>query len=151
MRNFLFGNSVKIGEKLLQPSDISKVLSATKSFDSKHKVERLVNPDDRQNVDLATDFLLQLSKVDMKCFMEQGFRLSNVAEELNLFTLLFYITTYLYTISIAAHVLSILQRNLKAFLPISFVMICRQHSKISFTVQQSGRFIILICHCTHCK
>ena len=51
MRNFLIGNSVKIGEKLMQPSDISKVLSASKSFDSKHKVQRLLNPDDKQNVD----------------------------------------------------------------------------------------------------
>ena len=63
MRNFLIGNSVKIGEKLVQPSDISKVLSASKSFDSKHKVQRLLDPDDKQNVDLATDFLLQLSEI----------------------------------------------------------------------------------------
>ena len=49
MRNSLIGNSVKIGEKLVQPSDISKVLSASKSFDSKHKVQRLLNPDDKQN------------------------------------------------------------------------------------------------------
>ena len=104
MRNFLIGNSEKIGEKLVQPSDISKVLSASKSFDSKHKVQRLLNPDDKQNVDVATDFLLQLSKVDMKYFMEQGFRLSNVAEELYVcdrftFALLLYNSRYLYTIA----------------------------------------------------
>ena len=60
MRNYFVGSNCKFGDTLLYRKDISKILELSPEK-LKHAIKELVNPKDKQNVGIATEFLYTLS------------------------------------------------------------------------------------------
>ena len=131
LRKCISGDNLKIGttHTLLQ-SDVLKILSCTENS-TNHSNENLINPKDKQNVPLATILLSQFCNAveDIEKLKTAGFRVANVAVELHLFSYVIQgvLITYtkpnvtiqkqLETIAQAAHVLFVLQRTLRTFIP----------------------------------
>lgn len=131
IRNCFIGRNFKMGNTLLVPEDIKTLISSVPT--SKHGVEALINPADKQNVSLATDFLstfCEATKLSQKNTIQKlSFRLSGVADELiglgkvleGLLSLYAYpslsIEEQLQKISQAMHILLVLSRELGAFIP----------------------------------
>ena len=60
IRNCFLKASIKFGDLYLYNSDIHDVLRQSKHYTSLHTCDALMNPVDKHNVPLATDFVIQL-------------------------------------------------------------------------------------------
>ena len=130
LRNFLIKTFSVGNETVITKLDMKQILSCARNTSS-HSTQSMLNPDDKQNVALATQMLLHFceSVSNVENLKEINFRVSNAAVELHLFTfviegvLILYsaldasIEEQLQVISSAAHILLILQRTLDKFLP----------------------------------
>ena len=111
-------------------SDIAKVLTLVPN-NSQNSIEELCNPKEKQKVPLATELLVQFCEAvqDVDKLKTLSFRIADVAEELHLLKYVIegILATYtdakmsiqeqLEKISFAAHILLVLQRDLRSFLP----------------------------------
>ena len=83
MRNCFIGRNFKIRDTLIVPTDLKTLLSSVPT--TKHSMDALVNPDDKQNVSLATDFLstfCEATKPQRNTIIKLSFRLASVVDEL---------------------------------------------------------------------
>ena len=110
---------------------IEALLKSSKMFDSTHSIKELDIPEDKQNVPLAIDFVLEFIKAvsDKETVKQINFRFANVCDELQLFKFviegLLFLYSYIYLdmksklemISKAAHLLLLLLRILLHFIP----------------------------------
>ena len=124
------GGNFKIGDIVLSQSDMAKILACVPN-ESNHRMEQLLNPKDKQNVPLATQLLLLYCKAidDIDKLKTLSFKIAGIAEELHLFKYVIegVLCTYidlkitiqeqLQKISLAAHMLIVLQRNIRTFIP----------------------------------
>ena len=130
LRTCIVGGNFKIGDVILSRSDMAKLLACVPN-DSSHSTDRLLQPKDKQNVPLAIQLLLLYCKAvdDVEKLKTVSFKISSVAEELHLLKYVIegVMCTYvdpkitieeqLRKISLASHVLMILQRIIKIFIP----------------------------------
>ena len=130
IRTSIIGGNFSIGDVTLTKGDVEKVLSCAPN-EFPHSTAQMLNPLDKQNAPLATSTLLQFQKavLDVNKLKSSSFRIAGVSIELFLFSfvidgiLLTYtnvklsIKEQLETISLAAHILLILQRTLWSFIP----------------------------------
>ena len=131
IRTCLIGDNFHLGENMvLLKSDLEKVLQCVPN-ETNHSTNELLNPNDKQNVGLSTQLLIQFCKSveDFSEIENIGFRFSDIAPELHLvkYVIEGILITYtkpdasikeqLEIISLGAHILFILQRTLKTFLP----------------------------------
>ena len=88
LRNQLLSTMFTVNEVALTRTDLSTNLSLA-AEDSKHRIEQLTNPDDRQNISLATDLLLTFAKaVKLPTLSSVGIRVVSVAPALALLGLI---------------------------------------------------------------
>ena len=123
-RNCLIGGNLNIRNTLIFPEDMKVLLSSVPT--NKHSIEALINPADKQNVSLATDFLATFCEAtnpsQHETIVELSFRLACIADELKAFGLVIDgllclyaypsldIRTQLEQISKAIHILLVLHR-----------------------------------------
>ncbi|XP_066914918.1 uncharacterized protein [Clytia hemisphaerica] len=129
IRGNITNNNFRIGDRTMLRSDVEKILSLAPN-ETKFSNSSLICPKDKQNVPLATTLLFQFVKAvrDVDTLKTINLRVADVSEELHLLgfiieaVLACYATpdttikSQLEKISLAAHILLILKRELKSFL-----------------------------------
>ena len=113
----LIGNNVNFGdEKVLTKTDMEKVLTCSPNEFS-HSTSQLMSPNDKQNVPLVTELLMQFIKSVED--VENSFRVADVAAELHLLKYVVegILVTHTKVEASIRDVLFILLKNLKNFLP----------------------------------
>ena len=129
MRNCFIGRNFKIRDTLIVPTDLKTLLSSVPT--TKHSVDALVYPDDKQNISLATDFLSTFCEstkpTQRNTIIKLSFRLASVVDELIALGRVIKGLLSLYTPpslsigeqleTLATHILFILYRELGSFLP----------------------------------
>lgn len=120
-----------MGTTYISKNDVEKLLQTSTTFDSKHSIKELLNPKDKQNVPLATEFVLEFIKAvsDKNTVKSINFRFTSIYEELELLkyvmegllSLYCYVyldvSSQLQMISKSLHVLLILKRVFPNFIP----------------------------------
>ena len=83
LRNNFIGSNFTIGSKTtIFRKDVLSILKLS-PVTPKHSLEQLINPKDKQNVSLATDFLSTFSQVlKSESLLDVSIRVSTVAEEI---------------------------------------------------------------------
>ena len=127
-RNSMIASQVQIGGSVLTRKDISSILALAKT--NSHTIEQLVNPVDKQNVSLATDFLVTFSAAVKSPQLESvGLRVAFIVPVLKLLGLVMegvlalycYVTSsveeQLVCVSTAAHSFLVLRRVFGTVLP----------------------------------
>ena len=129
LRKCLINDNFKIGNRVILKSDMEKIISLVPN-NSPYSNKQLLNVGDKMNVPLATAFLLQFCEAveDVEQLKTVNMRVSDVAEELHLLKFVIEgvlagysnpnttIQTQLEKMSLGAHILFVLQRELKSFL-----------------------------------
>ena len=78
-RNYFIGNNIMIGSSRLYAVDVKKILEAS-PYKPRHSVDELMNPKDKQNVSLATEFLIMFRDSVLDSDISSiNFRLGNLA------------------------------------------------------------------------
>lgn len=129
MRNTMISDKWEVNNVVITKGDITKIVSNTDK--NTHTISRMVNVKDKQNVPLATDFLLSFNDAvkkiseDPSSCTEMSFRVGSILEELSCFTAVIegILSIYCYThlslesqlrkVSHAAHVLLSMTRSFK--------------------------------------
>ena len=76
-----------LGDTYISKSDILTPLKSSKTYESTHSVKELVNPKDKQNVPLATEFVPEYMKAvsDIETVKKINFHFVKICDELQLF------------------------------------------------------------------
>lgn len=130
VRNNMISAQFQIAGVVLVRRDIESILSLAEKEKTKHSIEELVNPADKQNVSLATDFLIAFSVAVQKPELKSlGFRIASVSDVLKLLGMVvegilalycyitFSVEEQLQHISTAAHSFLVLFREYCDVLP----------------------------------
>lgn len=129
-RTFIIGGNFKIGDIIINRTELEKILALAPN-NSDISIKQLLDVNDKQKIDLAVQFLLLfcLAVEDFEKLKTVSFKTASVAAELNLMSSIIkgVLCTFRDTsmcikdqrqkLSLSAHILMIMQRELSSFIP----------------------------------